>query len=522
MPDYIAIGAGVGTLTAATLLAQAGRHVVVLDRNPEPGGAARTLELTLPGFKHEFGATNMGLFAGSPFYQSQKAALDKKGIRFIQTKHPFGVALNDGRYLGITTDHDKNLERIAAFSPSDASAWQQWRADFDVLAPTLFKLFGSLAPRSTPFSYVFAQPSNLPDAAQAALRGILIDSLRENLSRRFNSEALQALIASWGMHLDYAPDITGGCWMPFLETNADERFGIPIVQGGSGKLLQALAELVIDSGGEVRQQQSAERIVIEHNKATGVELESGEIIRCSRGVIAGITPTALLQMTGNHLPAAQAKRARNWRYAIGTMVIHLALSARPNWQAVEARDAFYVNIAPSLDYLATVYQHCMAGLLPAAPFSVIAQPTVYDPSRAPAGKHVLWIMVRGVPSQIRGDAAGQIPAKHWTDQVKQAFANRVLDTVEQVAPGLRQRILAQTVMSPLDLEQMNPNLVGGDINAGSQHLSQFYGQRPFPEYPHYAMPIDGLYLCGASTWPGGGVNPTSGMLLAQKLMENVA
>ena len=173
-----------------------------------------------------------------------------------------------------------------------------------------------------------------------------------------------------------------------------------------------------------------------------------------------------------------------------------------------------------MDYLARAYQESLAGLLCAEPFCVVAQPTVYDPSRAPNGEHVLWIMVRCVPGVIKGDGAGQIEGRAWTPDVADAFADRVLDCVEDHAPGLRDKILARVVHTPQDLEQLNPNLVGGDINAGSCHLDQYYGQRPFPRFPHHRMPIPGLYMCGASTWPGSGAGAGSGGLVAQRILED--
>ena len=127
-------------------------------------------------------------------------------------------------------------------------------------------------------------------------------------------------------------------------------------------------------------------------------------------------------------------------------------------------------------------------------------------------------MVRAVPAVSRGDAAGKIQGFNWTSDMKEAFSDRVLDLLESYAPGLRNKILAKAIHSPVDLENLNPNLVGGDIIGGSHHLGQWYGHRPFPGYPHYRMPIPGLYMCGASTWPGAGANPVSGTLLAQQLL----
>lgn len=521
-PDVIFIGAGVNSLGASVVLAQQGWRVVVLDRNDEPGGAVRTMELTLPGFRHDIGAMNLSLLAGSPFYAEYGPALARKGLELIVADHPFGSLAHDGRFLGMSTDLEANLTAIAGFSPADAKAWKTWRADYDRCSPTLFEMFGSPAAASGPLELIFGQHRDLPPEAANTIRGILLDSLRTNLSRRFESDVVQALIAAWALHLDYAPDVAGGCWMPFLETNGDERRGIPIARGGSGNMIQALVALLRDAGGRVVTQQTVQEILVEKGKAVGVRVAGGGELRCSRAVVASVTPQALVQLAGRHLPKDLVGRANDYRFGPGTLVIHLALSGLPVWRDEAARRSFYVHVAPSLDYIAAAYQEAMAGLLPREPFLVVAQPTLYDPSRAPAGKHVLWIMARGVPAEIRGDAAGIIEQRAWTPEVSEAFANRILRQLSAHAPGLRESILGMAVHTPSDLQRLNPNLVGGDLNAGSVHLSQFYGNRPLPELADYETPIPGLYMCGASTWPGGGASPGSGVMLARKLMAGDA
>lgn len=518
--DAIFIGAGINSLGAAYLLGRAGWRVLVVDRNDEPGGAIRTLELTLPGFRHDIGAMNLSLFANSPFFQQHQDVLAKKGMAFVIAERSAGCVFSGGRFLGITTDQAENLRAIARFSKADVDDWKAWTADFEACAPFLFQIFGALAPSAGPLEYVFGDQADVPEAVQPVLRGILLDSLRANLTARFESEEVQALIAAWGLHPDHAPDIAGGCVYPFLETNIDQQQGISIVKGGSGRLIHALAELIREAGGEVRSGTSVEKIVIEKGRAVGIRLASGEVVRASRAVVASVTPRALLGLTDEQLPQLEAQRARSWRHGPGTMMIHLALSGLPDWRADDARRSFYVHIATSLDYLARAYQESLAGLLSAEPFCVVGQPTIYDPSRAPAGKHVLWIMVRCVPAVIRGDAAGKIEGRAWTREVKEAFADRVIDLIESYAPGLRDKILARAIHAPKDLEDLNPNLVGGDINAGSCHLDQFYGQRPFPRYAHHRMPIPGLYMCGASTWPGAGASPGSGAFVAQQILKD--
>lgn len=164
------------------------------------------------------------------------------------------------------------------------------------------------------------------------------------------------------------------------------------------------------------------------------------------------------------------------------------------------------------------YVRSVAGLLPERPMLVVGQPTTVDPTRAPDGKHVLWVQVRTVPGEIRGDALGQIQATSW-DEAKGPFAERVLDIIEEYAPGTRRKVRSQAALAPPDLEAANANLVGGDSLGGSHHLMQQLFLRPTPGWSRYRTPVDRLYICGAATWPGAGVGAGSGHLLAASLTK---
>jgi phytoene dehydrogenase-like protein len=206
-----------------------------------------------------------------------------------------------------------------------------------------------------------------------------------------------------------------------------------------------------------------------------------------------------------------------FRAGPGTMMIHLALSGLPDWKAGDELKKFaYVHLAPSFDVMASTYAQASAGLLPREPVLVVGQPTALDPSRAPDGKHVLWVQVRVLPADIRGDAANEITATHW-DEAKDAYAARVLALLERYAPGLSGKILGKAMFSPLDIERENPNLIGGDNLSGSHHLDQNFFFRPVFGWSRYKTPVDGLYLCGASTWPGAGTGAGSGFMLAKML-----
>jgi phytoene dehydrogenase-like protein len=197
-------------------------------------------------------------------------------------------------------------------------------------------------------------------------------------------------------------------------------------------------------------------------------------------------------------------------------MIHLAMEDLPSWAASEAREYAYVHVGPYLEDMSLAYHQAMAGLLPERPTLVVGQPTAVDPTRAPEGKHVLWVQVRVVPSVIAGDGANSIDAHDW-EAAKEPFADRVMEIIESYAPGTSAHVLRRHVLAPTDLEAANPNLVGGDSLGGSHHLMQHFFMRPFPGWTKYRTPITGLFMCGAGTWPGAGVGAGSGYLLGKQL-----
>jgi phytoene dehydrogenase-like protein len=190
------------------------------------------------------------------------------------------------------------------------------------------------------------------------------------------------------------------------------------------------------------------------------------------------------------------------------MMIHLALEDLPEWRAAQAREFNYVHIGPYLDDMAMAYTQAAAGDLPDTPTLVVGQPTVTDPSRAPEGRHVLWVQVRVLPLEPR--------AGSW-DEIGEAYADRVIARIEEYAPGLSSRIIARHVMTPADLQRSNANLVLGDSLGGSHHPAQYFFLRPVPGWWRHRSPVDRLYVCGAGTWPGGGVGGGSGAMAADAI-----
>ena len=516
--DAVLIGAGHNTLAAALHLSAKGWRVGVFEQASVAGGAVKTGEYTLPGFRHDWGAMNLSLFAGSAFFKAYGAELGQHGLEFVPVAKPFASAFLDGTWLGVSTDAAANKAAIAAFSLADADAWGRMTDGFGAQAPAIFGLLGSPMKFRALAYFMFKTLRAKGVSGTLDFARFLALSPRQFLTENFTSDRVQALLGAWGMHLDFAPDIAGGAVFPYLEGMAGQAFGMVLGRGGADTIIRAMIAAIRARGGVVETGVSVARILHAGGRATGIALQDGRVIEARRAVIAGVSPRALTRLTGGTTPDFDAGMAR-FSHAPGTMMIHLAMDALPDWAAGDGLKSYaYVHLAPSLNQMARTYQQAKAGLLPDEPVIVVGQPTAIDPSRAPHGKHVLWLQVRMAPGTILGDAKAEISATDWA-QAGQPFANRALDILESYAPGTRARILGQHIVTPADMESDNPNLVGGDQLCGSHHLHQHFLYRPARGHADGSTPIKHLHLTGAAVWPGAGTGAGPGYLLAQRLSK---
>jgi phytoene dehydrogenase-like protein len=514
--DAILIGAGHNALACALHLASKGWRVGVFEQAAEAGGAVKTGEYTLPGFRHDWGAMNLSLFAGSAFHKAYGAELARHGLAFAPAEHPFASVFPDGSWLGVSQDAALTTARLTAVSPEDAATWQRLVAAFPAEAPQIFALLGA------PMGWRGLASAGLGTlrargaAGSLDLARFLVASPRDWLTETFRSDKTRALLAAWGMHLDFAPDVAGGAVFPYLEAMAGQSFGMAIGRGGADTMIRAMVGALAARGGTVECNAAVTRVLNGDGRATGVELADGRRLAARRAVIAGVAPSALARLAGPMEPAFDAAMAR-FAHAPGTLMIHLAMNGLPDWAAgAELQRFAYVHIAPSLEQMARTYGEAQAGLLPDAPVIVVGQPTAIDPTRAPEGRHVLWLQVRMAPAQIRGDAGGTIAATDWSGAAA-PFAERVLAILEDHAPGTRAKIIGQRIVTPPELQADNPNLVGGDQLCGSHHLTQHFLFRPARGRADGSTPLRGLHLTGAAVWPGAGTGAGSGFLLARRL-----
>lgn len=513
MDEILLIGAGINGLVAAAELALKGKTVRLLERGPTPGGAVRTEELTLPGFRHDVAAMNLSMFAGSAFMAAHGAEMARHGMEFIPVKRPFAQAMEPGDYLGVSTDPEETLATFA--SEADKATWRRMMAEFPERIAVLGPLFGTPMRRGPLLKYLWKSWRRLGTARALETLRFLLSTPRAWLEETFEDPRLRTALSTWGLHIDFAPDIAGGAVFPYLEGMAGQAMGMVIGTGGADVATRALVSIIESHGGQIDCDTEVTEILHGDGRVTGV-IANGKKIETST-ILASLAPKHLLRLIGGASGNTRYDHGlAKFRHAPGTMMVHLALDAPVPWLNAALQGFAYVHIGRSIDTAATTYAQALAGLLPETPLLVVGQPSLFDPSRAPEGKHTLWVQARVVPAEIKGDAKGQISTKNW-QEAKEVLAERVLDLIEEQAPGLRRHILARHVVSPLDLEAENPNLVGGDQVCGSHHLPQNFLFRPVPGFADGHTPLKGLSLIGAAAWPGAGTGAGSGHFAAQMI-----
>ena len=503
--DVIIIGGGVNGMGAAALLAKRGKKILLLEANEKCGGAIRTEEVTLPGFRHDLFATNLSLFAGGPIMAELKDDLVTAGLEFVPSNKPFCSVFPDGKALGVVQDFAATEANINRIAPEDLEAWRALSAKLGQLAPHILPILGNELPSFKVAKALFKSWRALGTTEFLSLIRLLLQSTRSFTSENFRARETRALAASWGMHLDYGPDIAGGALFAFLESIGGQMFGMVLGKGGADVIPNALSKVIKKYGGEIRTGTTVKSITSENGKATGITLVNGEVIPAQE-VIANINPALIPNLLGgNERSRPEIQEINKFAPGLATMMIHLAMDKLPQWTAQEAREYNYVHIGPYIDDMALAYAEAAAGKLPRTPTLVVGQPTLTDPSRAPEGKHVLWIQVRVLPHGI-----------DWAKEGER-YADQVIEIIESYAPGTKSSILSRAVLTPSDLERYNVNLIGGDSLGGSHHISQFFFLRPLPAWSRHRTPLKNLWICGSGTWPGGGVGGASGAIVANSL-----
>jgi phytoene dehydrogenase-like protein len=513
MVDYDAIvcGGGPNGLAAAIRLAEAGWSVCLLEANDEVGGAARTIESTLPGFRHDFGAAFFPLVGAAPSVVGRDLA--PYGLRFVHAPLPAAHPFPGNRAIALGRSAAETGASIDKVHLGDGAVWLSLdQAVGEVMAPFLRAQM-----QRWPFEELVEVvrtlgPSGSLEFARIVVQGVSV------VGARFESEEARAFLTGPAMHADLAPEMPGTGVYALLLTMLGQRFGMPVVEGGTGMISAALVARLRDVGATIVTGRRVDRIVVEGGRAIAVEA-GGDVLRARRAVICALDVGTLIRLAGpDAFPPRALAEVRGYRPGLGTFKVDWALDGPVPWAADECRRAAVVHVGDTVTAMSRAAWEAGHGLLPAKPTLVLGQQSLADPSRAPAGKHTLWGYAH-VPARPSGDAARPRAKGDW-DRSTGVFLDRMEAAIEAHAPGFRDLVLARKAWTPDDLEAADASLVGGDIQAGSFAIDQQILFRPGPSWWRWGTPVKGLYLAGASVPPGAGVHGGCGDLAARQALAD--
>ncbi|WP_242910751.1 phytoene desaturase family protein [Actinomadura terrae] len=516
--DAVVIGSGINALVAAAQLARGGWRVAVCEREDRPGGAIHTSREVFPGYTVELLSSWHPLFVGGPAYAALGDELARRGVVYRNTSRPTGVACRDGAAV-LSTDPEALTATLASLG--DAENWSAMMTEFGGKIDLAFGLLGADFWRPGALRLGWRALRRLGRRGLVASGAEVLEPARPWLERTFSSPVTRAILAPWALHGGLGPDDAGSAFITKVIAAAVVSGGMPVPEGGGVRLVEALAGIVADAGGELLTGADVTQVLLEQGRATGVRLADGRRLRARRAVLASVTPRVLYEELLSGAPADRVRVARAFRHGRAAMQIHLALDEPPRWSDPALDDVAIVHVLDDLDSLSASVNAAWRGLLPERPTVAVGQPATVDPGRVPEGKGLLWLQLQELPRQVRGDAAGVIDPGDgtWTPRVRDAYADRILGVLRPHITNLDAAVTDRLVLGPVELEEMNVNLVGGDPYGGDCRIDQYTLWRPLSSGTGHATGVPGLWHIGASTHPGPGLGGGSGFLVAERLLH---
>jgi phytoene dehydrogenase-like protein len=504
--DAVVIGSGPNGLVAANTLADRGWDVVVCEEQPTPGGAVRSGEPAEPGFVHDLYSAFYPLTPSSSYIAPLE--LESYGLRWRRAEGVVAHPHPDGRCAFLSVDLDQTCAALDEFAPGDGDAWRQLFALWRRAGPALLAaMLTPLPPIRPAVSLLRALgPRGL---AEFARFGLL--PARRMTEERFDGDGGAWLIAGNALHADLTPDSSGGGLIGWLLCGLGQQHGYPVAEGGAGQITEALVRRLRERGGELHTETPIERIEVRGGRATAVLAADGRRFAARRAILADCGAPALLSkmLPEEAVPDRVRESLRDFQYDNSTFKLNWSLEAPIPWRAGYARRASTVHVAEGMAGLSRASLQLAEGEIPDRPFLVLGQYSMVDPTRSPAGTETAWAYTH-VPQRPARDAAGALSGDWSREDEAAAFADRIEEEVERLAPGFRKLVRHRHLQTPLDLERNNRNLVGGAINGGTAQLHQEAIFRPYPGLGRPRTPVPNLYLASASAHPGGGLHGGAG------------
>lgn len=512
--DIVVVGAGHNTLTTAAYLARSGLSVLVLEKNAQAGGGAFSREATLPGFVHDMHATGVGHLQTHPILTQDELGLTSKyGLEFAYTPINAMSLFPDGDTLANYTDLDKTCQEIAKYSQKDADAYRKMVKFMEGVLPLIGM---SMTRPPVSFGNFVGLLEKVPFGNDLMLA--MMKSAYDIVIQMFEHPKVRMHFLKWAADTSCGPEEkTTGLNMLFL-MGGSHAHPIGVTVGGTQSLTRAMIACIEAHGGEVRLNAPVKRVINKGGEAKSVEMADGSVISAKRAVLASIHPHCLGDMVEG-LDARLVQRARETSPgSFGTMTVHAALDSQPTWNVGERpNQAFCTNIIGTTDFeeFRRVFDDLRYGAIPKTFIGGVIVNSIFDKTRAPAGKHTLYCYVFS-PSKLKDGGV-----ERW-DAIKEERTESIMQELAKYAPGLSgANVLARTSETPLDMVRHSPSFQGGDIMGLGSYLYQSLGMRPTPELSQYRVPgASGLYLAGPFMHPGGGI-VGGGRAAAIRIMEDL-
>ena len=520
--DAVIVGGGHNGLTAAAYLARAGRKVLVLEKRHVLGGAAVTEEI-FPGFRFSEFSYVVSLLRPEIIRELE---LPKHGLEILPLDGT--ITPLDDDYLWRVNDHGKTIRELRRWSTSDAEAYEEYGQLMADMARFIKPILSVVPPdpgRINPFDWMpllgLAKTfRDLPERLQATFIQLMTMSATEFLEQWFETDPLIATMSASGIIGTFQGVRSPGTAYVLLHhymgeiDGAFRAWGIP--RGGTGGISEAIGSAAREAGVQIRLESPVARIRVKNGRSTGVVLESGEEI-AAKVVLSSVDShvTFLKLVEASELDPTFRDEVKRYKYRGSSGKVNLALDALPELACKPGVGEWLrgaISFSPGVDYMERAYDDAKYGRFSREPYIDCIIPTLVDPSMAPPGKHVMSCFVQYAPYHLEGGGV-------WDDARRDAFGETVISTLEGRFPNIRNLILHQQVLTPLDIERIT-GLTEGNIFQGELSLEQLFFNRPVPGWARYRTPIKDLWMCGSATHPGGGIMGAPGRIAALELLKS--
>ncbi len=514
--DAIVVGAGPNGLVAANRLADADWSVLVLEQQPEVGGAVRSDRELHPDYVHDTFSAFYPLAAASKTIAS--FGLEHHGLRWVHAPAVLGHPSPDGNWAMLHRDREVTARLMDVQHSGDGTRWLDLCGQWDAIGD---QLVGALLSPFPPVRSGLAALARLHRVGGLDFIRTMLTPAGRLAETRFAGTSPQLLLTGNAGHADIPLDAPGSGFMGLILCMLGQTVGFPVPEGGGGQLTQALARRLESVGGEIRCGSAVTKVEVVDGRATGVEVGAGGQLHARYAVIADVAAPHLYAglVAADKLPQRTLRGMRGFDLDPSTIKVDWALDGAVPWESPPPFPVGTVHIADSVQEMTEALMQVTANVIPRHPFMLAGQMTTADPTRSPAGTEALWAYAH-VPQHAVADAGDEGVRGVWDQADTERFADRMQARLERLAPGFGSRIVARRVLGPRELEARNANLIGGAINGGTAQLHQQLVFRPVPGLGRAETPITGLYLGSASAHPGGGVHGAPGMNAARAALAH--